>query len=74
MKVYCYNCGHVRSSSDCFGGVYVDCAKTPVLSVSDTPVCKRMTYDKLEEMNKDNNCRLYQKRKWWQMLWANTNG
>ena len=76
MKVYCENCSFVRSSSDCFGGVGISCrfsVQNPI-SQEDTPVRIVRQYRTLAEMNKDNNCRYYRKKRWWQIIWANTNG
>lgn len=74
MRVYCENCRHVRSWSDCNGGVYIKCRAGKVTAEKDTPTQLLYKRETCEEKNKDNKCTTFSKAKWWQKLWANTCG
>lgn len=73
-KIFCQNCKHVRSSSDCFGGVYITCNATKIISKTPEPVGWNRTYEKLEEKNKNNNCKDFSQKRLWHIPFANTNG
>lgn len=74
VKVFCQDCKNVRSSSDCFGGVGCWCAVAGTKQKDDFPTHIRFVAFTIEEKNKDNHCQDYKKAKWWQKIWANTNG
>ena len=74
MMVYCSDCAFVRSSSDCFGGVGVSCKVAKVVEERPNPVQNSKTFETVEQKNVENKCPTFRKRRWWQILWANTNG
>ncbi|KKL60490.1 hypothetical protein LCGC14_2204800 [marine sediment metagenome] len=45
-----------------------------IKEVKNSPIRRSLTMESCEERNRDNNCTDFIKRKWWECLWANTNG
>lgn len=72
--VFCYNCAFVRSWSDCFGGVYYRCKRAKVVSDSPNAIQRSITRETNQEKNKNNDCPNHCHRRWYELLWANTNG
>ena len=63
MKVYCYDCKHRWSGADWWTDD--QCRHPDNMMPIDTPLYHyEQPYTKLAEMNKNNDCKLYQ-RKWW---------
>lgn len=61
MKVYCNDCSYIWRAEYCDD----QCRHPDNMVRIDEPICHYMSpYSKINELNKNNNCKLY-KRSWW---------
>ena len=60
MKVFCKNCKHVRYAGDDFQGFYPVCSAN--YDVIDTPYQQYNQYKKCDDINRNNDCKDYEKK------------
>ena len=74
MKIFCNTCAFVRSGSEIGGIVYYRCKKAKTVKVLLNAIQRGCINETNEEKNKDNNCKDYRRRRWYECIWANCNG